>query len=72
MTQENKQPKKREREDKRRTSKRDVGRYHRLPWGGGQITFPKALAQFQTFLDNTDKVLVEYDQIEEKITITRL
>jgi bifunctional DNA-binding transcriptional regulator/antitoxin component of YhaV-PrlF toxin-antitoxin module len=50
---------------------RDVGRYHKLPWGGGQITIPKDLVR-EMRLDNKDKVMVEYDSIKKEIRITKL
>lgn len=50
---------------------RDVGRYHRLPWGGGQITISKDLVKLLD-LQNKDKVLIEYDEDEKQIKITKL
>jgi bifunctional DNA-binding transcriptional regulator/antitoxin component of YhaV-PrlF toxin-antitoxin module len=50
---------------------RDVGRYHKLPWGGGQITIPKDLVK-EMKLENKDKIMIEYDSSKKSITITKL
>lgn len=50
---------------------RDVGRYHKLQWGGGQITIPKDLVQ-EMKLENRDKIMIEYDPNKKSITITKL
>lgn len=36
---------------------RDVGRFHELKWGGGQITIPKNLVS-AIGLENKDKVMI--------------
>ncbi|HDH41814.1 MAG TPA: AbrB/MazE/SpoVT family DNA-binding domain-containing protein [Candidatus Altiarchaeales archaeon] len=51
--------------------KRDVGRYHKLPWGGGQLTIPKDLVK-ELKLENKDKVLIEYDSNKRELKITKL
>ncbi|HIE34523.1 MAG TPA: AbrB/MazE/SpoVT family DNA-binding domain-containing protein [Candidatus Altiarchaeales archaeon] len=51
--------------------KRDVGRYHKLPWGGGQLTIPKDLVKTLN-LKNKDKVLMEYDPKKKELKITKL
>jgi len=51
--------------------KRDVGRYHKLPWGGGQLTIPKDLVKALN-LGNREKVMLEYDEDNEGLRITRL
>lgn len=51
--------------------KRDVGRYHKLPWGGGQLTIPKDLVK-ELKLNNKDKVLIEYDPDKKELKITKL
>ncbi len=51
--------------------KRDVGRYHKLPWGGGQLTIPKDLVG-ELKLTNKDKVLIEYDPAKKEMRITKL
>jgi bifunctional DNA-binding transcriptional regulator/antitoxin component of YhaV-PrlF toxin-antitoxin module len=51
--------------------KRDVGRYHKLPWGGGQLTIPKDLVK-ELKLTNKDKVLLEYDIEKKELKITKL
>ncbi len=51
--------------------KRDVGRYHKLPWGGGQLTIPKDLVR-ELKLENKDKVLIEYDSNKRELRITKL
>lgn len=51
--------------------KRDVGRYHKLPWGGGQLTIPKDLVK-ELKLDNKDKVLIEYDPNKKELKIIKL
>ncbi len=51
--------------------KRDVGRYHKLPWGGGQLTIPKDLVK-ELNLGNKDKVLLEYDSGKNELRITKL
>jgi len=48
---------------------RDVGRFHTLPWGGGQVTIGKDLAKLIQWR-NGQKVLIV---VEDKITtITEL
>ena len=51
--------------------KRDVGRYHKLKWGGGQITLPKDLVE-DLGLHNKDKVLIEYDTKKKEIRLKKL
>lgn len=51
--------------------KRDVGRYHKLPWGGGQITVPKELVE-ELGLNNKDKLLIEYDPRKKELKLTKL
>jgi len=51
--------------------KRDVGRYHRLAWGGGQVTIPKDLVKALA-LKNKDKLMIEYDEKKKEIKITKL
>ncbi|MBN2014273.1 MAG: AbrB/MazE/SpoVT family DNA-binding domain-containing protein [Candidatus Altiarchaeota archaeon] len=51
--------------------KRDVGRYHKLPWGGGQLTIPKDLVK-ELRLNNKEKVLLEYDPNKKELRITKL
>jgi len=46
---------------------RDVGRFHQLAWGGGQITVPKELVQYLPF-ENTDKLMIEYEKGELIVT----
>jgi hypothetical protein len=36
----------------------DVGRYHTLQWGGGQITIPKELMQYIPW-KNREKIWIE-------------
>jgi hypothetical protein len=48
---------------------RDVGRFHLLTWGGGQITIPKELVQFLPF-KNTDKLMLQYS--DDGLTISKL
>ena len=48
----------------------NTGRYHKLPWGGGQITFPKDLAK-KMGIKNREKVLLYYDLQEEVLTIAK-
>ncbi|MDD5111196.1 MAG: AbrB/MazE/SpoVT family DNA-binding domain-containing protein [Candidatus Altiarchaeota archaeon] len=50
---------------------RDVGRYHKLPWGGGQITIPKDLVK-EMRLENKDKLFIEYDPVKKELKIARL
>ena len=50
---------------------RDVGRYHKLPWGGGQITIPSDLAE-KINLKNKDKVMIEYNEKTEEMRIIKL
>lgn len=50
---------------------RDAGRFHRLPWGGGQLTIPKDIVKALN-LKNKDKVLIKYDPKNEEIKITKL
>ncbi|MEA1924404.1 MAG: AbrB/MazE/SpoVT family DNA-binding domain-containing protein [Candidatus Altiarchaeota archaeon] len=50
---------------------RDVGRYHKLPWGGGQITVSKDLVKLLN-LTNKDKVLIEYDEGKGELKISKL
>ncbi|MFH1125621.1 MAG: AbrB/MazE/SpoVT family DNA-binding domain-containing protein [Candidatus Altiarchaeota archaeon] len=50
---------------------RDVGRYHKLPWGGGQITIPKDLVK-EMRLENKDKIMIEYDSAKKELKITKL
>ncbi|MBN2014334.1 MAG: AbrB/MazE/SpoVT family DNA-binding domain-containing protein [Candidatus Altiarchaeota archaeon] len=50
---------------------RDIGRYHKLPWKGGQITIRKDIAQALN-LKNKDKVLLEYDEKAGVLKITKL
>ena len=50
---------------------RDVGRYHKLQWGGGKITIPKDLVK-EMRLENKDKIMIEYDPAKKSITITKL
>ncbi len=50
---------------------RDSGRYHKLPWGGGQITLPKDLVEALK-LKNKDKVMLEYDEETNELKITKL
>jgi len=45
------------------------GRYHKLPWGGGQPTLSKDLVN-KLKLKNKDKVLIEY--VDDCLTITKL
>ena len=47
------------------------GRYHKLPWGGGQPTLSKDLVN-KLKLKNKDKVLIEYDTDTRKISIKKL
>ena len=48
-----------------------LGSYHKLPWGGGQITISKK--NIDTIkLKNMDKLLMEYDTTTEKLTIEKL
>lgn len=48
---------------------RDVGRFHLLAWGGGQVTIPKDMTK-NLNLDNKDKIMIE--GTPDKITITKL
>lgn len=50
---------------------RDKGRYHRLPWGGGQITISKEMAKDLNLKDK-DKLLIEYDTEKKELLITKL
>ena len=50
---------------------RDVGRYHQLAWGGGQVTIPKDLVR-DLNLKNKDKIFIEYDSKKKEIRITKL
>jgi|GEM_PF-1619159 bifunctional DNA-binding transcriptional regulator/antitoxin component of YhaV-PrlF toxin-antitoxin module len=50
---------------------RDVGRYHKLPWGGGQITIPKDLVK-EMKLESKDKLMIEYDSIKKELKISKL
>ncbi len=50
---------------------RDSGRYHKLPWGGGQITLSKDLVKVLD-LKNKDKVLIEYDEASGEVKVTKL
>ena len=52
-------------------AKRDVGRYHKLPWGGGQITVPKDLVK-EIELENKDKVMIEYDEKKGELRVGKL
>lgn len=51
--------------------KRDTGRYHKLPWGGAQITISKDLVK-ELKLHNKDKVLLEYDPKKKELKVTKL
>jgi bifunctional DNA-binding transcriptional regulator/antitoxin component of YhaV-PrlF toxin-antitoxin module len=51
--------------------KRDVGRYHKLAWGGGQVTIPKDLVKALS-LKNKEKLMLEYDEKKKEIKITKL
>jgi len=48
--------------------KRNVGRYHKLVWGGGQITIPRDLAREIEF-KNKDKMMIEYDEKKNELRI---
>ena len=50
---------------------RDAGRYHKLPWGGGQLTLSKDLVK-KLKLENKDKVLIEYDESTGELRVTKL
>ncbi len=50
---------------------RDVGRYHQLAWGGGQITIPKELVKALD-LNNKDKIYIEFDPKKKELRITKL
>jgi len=50
---------------------RDTGRYHKLPWGGGQLTISKDLVKLLE-LENKDKVLIEYDDKNRVLRVTKL
>ena len=50
---------------------RDVGRYHKLPWGGGQVTISKDLVKLLN-LRNKDKLLIEYDEAKKELKISKL
>ncbi len=48
--------------------KRNVGRYYKLSWGGGQITIPKDMAKEIEF-KNKDKTMIEYDEQKNELRI---
>jgi len=50
---------------------RDVGRYHELTWGGGQVTISKELKKNLPW-ENKDKIFVEYDEAADELRISRL
>ncbi|MFC2154289.1 AbrB/MazE/SpoVT family DNA-binding domain-containing protein [Candidatus Altiarchaeota archaeon] len=50
---------------------RDVGRYHELAWGGGQITIPKELVKGLN-LKNKDKIFIEFDSKKKELRVTKL
>lgn len=50
---------------------RDVGRFHTLPWGGGQITIPSDLTK-KISLKNKEKVMIEYNEKTEEMRISKL
>lgn len=50
---------------------RDVGRYHQLAWGGGQITIPKELVKALD-LKNKDKIYIEFDTKKKELKISKL
>lgn len=50
---------------------KNKGKYHTIPHGGGQITVPKGLADIIDF-ENKDKVMMEYDEDTEVLTVKKL
>ncbi|HIE33679.1 MAG TPA: AbrB/MazE/SpoVT family DNA-binding domain-containing protein [Candidatus Altiarchaeales archaeon] len=50
---------------------RYASRFHKLRCGGGQLTIPKDLVKALN-LGNREKVMLEYDEDNEGLRITRL